>query len=133
MATQRVSRSFKDISFSFEAHPVTKDLPILKNERAIQKAVRNLVQTNFTERFFDSDLGSPVGDLLFSFVDFGTSTQIAEEIRLVINQYEPRVDNVKVNVRPAPDRNEFECVVAYDIVGLDIPAQEFSFVLEATR
>ena len=38
MATQRVSRAFKDISFSFEdPHPVTKDLPILKNERAIQK------------------------------------------------------------------------------------------------
>jgi phage baseplate assembly protein W len=133
MATQRVSRAFKDISLSFEAHPVTKDLPILKNERAIQRAVRNLVETQFTERFFDSDIGSPVRDLLFEFVDFGSSSQIQEEIKLVIEQYEPRVDNIIVNVRPAPDRNEFECVIAYDIVGMNTPTQEFSFVLEATR
>jgi phage baseplate assembly protein W len=121
MATQRVSRAFKDISLSFEAHPVTKDLPIL------------LVQTQFTERFFDSDIGSSVADLLFEFVDFGSSSQIQEEIKLTIEQYEPRVDNIIVNVRPAPDRNEFECVIAYDIVGLNTPTQEFSFVLEATR
>ena len=133
MATQRVSRAFKDISLSFEAHPVTKDLPILKNERAIQRSVRNLVQTQFTERFFDSDIGSPVADLLFEFVDFGSSSQIQEEIKLTIEQYEPRVANIIVNVRPSPDRNEFECVIAYDIVGLNTPTQEFSFVLEATR
>jgi hypothetical protein len=29
MAVKRVSRAFKDISLSFEPHPVTKDLPIL--------------------------------------------------------------------------------------------------------
>ena len=35
MATKKVSRAFKDISFSFDPHPVTKDLPVLLNERAI--------------------------------------------------------------------------------------------------
>ena len=39
------SRSFKDISLSFNAHPVTKDLTIIKNENAIKRSVRNLVQT----------------------------------------------------------------------------------------
>ena len=32
MSISRVSRSFKDISLSFIPHPITKDLPILKNE-----------------------------------------------------------------------------------------------------
>ena len=45
MYGQRVSRSFKDISLSFDPHPVTKDLPVIRNERAISRAVRNLVQT----------------------------------------------------------------------------------------
>ncbi|AXQ70598.1 baseplate wedge subunit [Synechococcus phage S-T4] len=133
MAVKRVSRAFKDISLSFEPHPVTKDLPILKNERAIQRAVRNLVQTHFNERFFQPELGSPIGELLFEFVDFGSSTLIQEQVRDVIERFEPRVDNVVVNVRPLPDLNEFECVVAYDVVGLDVPAQEFTFILEATR
>ena len=133
MAVKRVSRAFKDISLSFEPHPVTKDLPILKNERAIQRAVRNLVQTHFNERFFQPELGSPIGELLFEFVDFGSSTLIQEQVKDVIERFEPRVDNVVVNVRPLPDLNEFECVVAYDVVGLDVPAQEFTFILEATR
>ena len=29
------TKGFKDISLSFEPHPVTKDIPILANERAI--------------------------------------------------------------------------------------------------
>jgi hypothetical protein len=70
---------------------------------------------------------------LFEFVDFGSSTLIQEQVRDVIERFEPRVDNVVVNVRPLPDLNEFECVVAYDVVGLDVPAQEFTFILEATR
>ena len=58
MAIQRISRSFKDISLSFEPHPVTKDLQILKNESAIRRSVRNIVETIPTERFFNSLLGS---------------------------------------------------------------------------
>jgi len=56
MAIQRISRSFKDISLSFDPHPVTKDLQILKNERAIIRAIRNLVETIPTERFLIQQL-----------------------------------------------------------------------------
>ncbi len=49
MPIQRTSRGFKDISLSFDPHPVTKDLPIIKNESAILRSVRNLVQTIMTK------------------------------------------------------------------------------------
>ena len=49
----RISRSFKDISLSFNAHPITKDLTIIKNENAIKRSVRNLVQTIPKERYFN--------------------------------------------------------------------------------
>ena len=65
---RRTSRSFKDISLSFDLHPVTKDLPILKNENAIKRSVRNLVETIPTERFFNPLLGSDVRSSLFDFV-----------------------------------------------------------------
>ena len=45
MAISRVSRAFKDINLSFDPHPVSKDLKILKNEDAIRRSVRNIVQT----------------------------------------------------------------------------------------
>ena len=111
MAVQRISRSFKDISLSFDPHPVTKDLPILKNERAITRSIRNLVETIPTERFFNSLLGSEVRSSLFEFVDYGTASIIQTQIETTIQNYESRVNNVKVEVDPQPDDNSFEVTV----------------------
>lgn len=133
MAIQRISRSFKDISLSFEPHPVTKDLPILKNERAIIRSIRNLVETIPTERFFNSLLGSEVRSSLFEFVDYGTASIIQNQIETTILNYEQRVDNVKIEVDPQPDNNSFEVTVIFDIIGQDVPTQQFTFLLEATR
>ena len=133
MAINRISRAFKDISLSFTPHPVTKDLTILKNENAIKKSVRNLVQTIPTERFFNSAIGSEVRDSLFDFVDFGTASVIQDQILNTIENFEPRVDDVSVEVEPRPDTNEFEVTVFFTIVGQEIPTQEFTFMLEATR
>ena len=133
MAIKRTSRAFKDISLSFTPHPVTKDLTILKNENAIKKSVRNLVKTIPTERFFNSVLGSEVRDSLFDFVDFGTASVIQNEILITLENFEPRIDNVEVEVDPKPDLNEFEVTVFFNIVGQDNPTQEFTLILEATR
>ena len=133
MYGQRVSRSFKDISLSFDPHPVTKDLPVLRNERAISRSVRNLVQTIPGERFFNPILGSGVRRLLFDFIDVATADSIEEEILTTIANFETRVNNVKVQVEPRPDRNNFDVTVFFDIIGQSLPSQTFSFILEATR
>ena len=137
MAITRISRAFKDISLSFKRHPVTNDIGVLKNENAIKRSVRNLVQTIPSERFFNSTLGSDVRDSLFEnvpgFVDFGTASIIEKQIQTTIENYESRVDNLEVNVDPRPDQNEYEVVIIFDIVGQDFPIQEFSFILKATR
>ena len=133
MYGQRVSRSFKDISLSFDPHPVTKDLPVLRNERAITRSVRNLVQTIPGERFFNPILGSGVRRLLFDFVDVATADSIEEEILTTISNFETRVTNVQVQVDARPDLNNFDFTVFFDIIGQSLPTQEFSFILEATR
>ena len=133
MAIQRISRAFKDISLSFEPHPVTKDLPILKNEIAIRRSVRNIVQTIPTERFFNSIFGSDVRRSLFEFVDFGTASVIQDQIEIAINNFEDRVENLIVQVDPIADENTFNVTVIFDIIGQEFPTQEYSFLLEATR
>ena len=133
MAIARISRSFKDISLSFEPHPVTKDLPVLKNERAIARSVRNIVETIPTEKFFNSLFGSDVYRSLFEFVDFGTATIIQDQIKTSLKNFERRINNVRVEVDPRPDDNNFEVTVIFDIIGQEFPTQEFSFILEATR
>jgi phage baseplate assembly protein W len=111
---------------------VTKDLPILKNQSAIIRSVRNIVETIPTERFFNSTIGSNVRSSLFEFVDFGTASVIRDQILVAVSNYEPRVTNVNVEVNPQPDINNFEVTINFDIIGQEIPTQQFSFILEAT-
>ena len=133
MATKPRSQRFKDISLSFTPHPVTKDLPILANERAIVRSVRNLVETIPTERFFNSLIGTEIRDSLFENFERSTVTIIEDQVREVVANFEPRVSNVGIQVDARPDDNEFEVTVFFEIVGLDAPTQSFTFLLEPTR
>ena len=133
MAITRKSRAFKDISLSFSPHPVTKDLPVLINERAIVRSVRNLVETIPTERFFNSLLGTDIRGSLFENFTRNTLFIIEDQIKQTIDNFEPRVDNVQIEASSSPDTNTFDVKVIFDITGLDAPQQSFSFILEPTR
>lgn len=130
---QRISRAFKDISLSFDKHPVTNDILALKNEDAIKRSVRNIVNTIPSERFFNPIFGSDVKVNLFEFIDFGTASVLQKQIQTAIENYEPRISNLLIGVNPKPDQNEFEITVSFRIIGQEVPAQQFTFILEATR
>ena len=133
MAVKRISRAFKDISLSFEMHPVTKDMPILKNESAIKRSIRNIVQTIPSERFFQPYFGSEVKSSLFEFVDFGSASLLEKQIEVAIKNFEPRVENPQIKVIPRANDNAFEIDIHYRIIGQDVPPQQFTYILEATR
>ena len=133
MAKPRKSQAFKDISLSFTPHPVTKDLPVLVNERAIVRSVRNLVETIPTERFFNSNLGSNIRDMLFDNFS-GSSVMIIEDmIRTTVRNYEPRVGDIGVEIDMQPELNNVRVKVLFDIIGLEAPVQSFEFLAEPTR
>ena len=133
MSTKRLSRGFKDISLSFVPHPVTKDISVLTNERAIARSVRNLVETIPTERFFSPYLGTDIRKSLFENFTPDLDMVIEDQIKETVETFEPRVDNLKVQVNAQPDLNSFEVIVFFDIIGLDVPTQSFNFLLEPTR
>ena len=133
MAIQRKSRAFKDISLTFSPHPVTKDLPVLLNERAITRSVRNLVETIPTERFFNSLIGTDIRGSLFENYSRETLVTIEDQIRDTIRNFEPRVSNLKIEASSRPDDNTFSVKLFFDIVGLNVPTQAFTFLLESTR
>ena len=133
MSITRKSRAFKDISFAFDPHPVTKDLPVLKNERAIVRSVRNLVETIPTERFFNSELGTQIRASLFENFTPTLTMVIEDQINETVMRYEPRIDNLRVELDPYPDMNAFNIIIFFDIIGLQVPTQSFTFLLEPTR
>ena len=133
MPTQRVSKSFKDISMSFKYNPLSGDLISLSNENAIARAVRNIVLTTPGEKFFDPDFGSSVSEILFENVDDITAVSIEDEIKSSLKNYEPRVELINVNVNPNFDANQFDVIISYRIVGIDIPPSELEFALLPSR
>ena len=133
MSITRKSRAFKDISLSFSPHPVTKDLPVLSNERAVARSVRNLVETIPTERFFNSLIGTDIRGSLFENYSRETLVTIEDQIRDTIRNFEPRVSNLKIEASSRPDDNTFSVKLFFDIVGLNVPTQAFTFLLESTR
>ena len=133
MAVQRTSRAFRDISLSFRPHPVTGDLPILRNENAIIRSIRNLVETIPNERFFNSTIGSDVRSSLFDNPIIGTEIRIKDQIESTIRTYEDRVENLLIEVDFLPDLNSVDVTVHFDIIGNDFPQQTINFILEATR
>ena len=133
MPAQRVSKSFKDISMSFKFNPLSGDLITLKNENAIARAVRNIVLTTPGEKLFDPDFGSSISEILFENVDDITAVAIQDEIKSSLQNYEPRVEIIDVIVDPNFDENQFDVIITYRIVGVDIPPTQLEFALLPSR
>ena len=131
MPLQRVSQSFKDISMSFGANPLTNDLIAIKNASAISRSIRNIVMTLPGEKPFEPQYGSKVSKVLFQNMDMISSGIIVDEIRTSINNYEPRVELLSVESNPDFDSNSYDVTIIYDIIGADIPPQQLQFALEA--
>ena len=133
MPVERVSKGFKDLSMSFQVNPLNYDLIAIKNETAIARSIRNLVFTLPGERFFNENLGSRVSRVLFENIDEITASVLKDEIKSTIDNYEPRVDLINVEVSPNYDENEFYATITYNIVGIDVLPQQLSFALQPTR
>ena len=133
MPLQKVSQGFKDISMSFQANPLNNDLIGLKNANAIARSVKNIVFTLPGEKFFNENFGSDISGVLFENINDISAAAIEDKIRVSIENYEPRVELIDVKAHPNYDNNQFDAVIVYEIIGIDIPPQELQFVLQPTR
>ena len=127
------SRAFKDINLSFKRHPVTNDVVTISNEDAIKRSVKNIIFTILGEKPFIPQFGSVINESLFDLNTNLSEIRITDEIKSSLLNYEPRIDNIEVTVQVSPDRNEMNCTVQYDIVGLPAPTQEVDVLLFPAR
>ena len=127
------SKAFRDINLSFKRHPVTNDLVSIRDEDAIKRSVKNIIFTILGEKPFEPSFGSVINDALFDLDTNLNDIRIQDEITSSLKEYEPRIANIIVNVTVAPDTNEMNCTVQYDIVGLSTPPQEVDVLLFPAR
>ena len=110
-------QQFTDLDLNFTAHPNTKKLSVLTGDRAVKRAVRNLLLTQHYEKPFHPDIGSHVTSLLFENFDLHTADRLQEEIARVIANYEPRVLVNRIQVHADIDSNGFYVNIFFFIVG----------------
>ena len=127
------SKAFRDINLSFKRHPVTNDLVTIRDEDAIKRSVKNIIFTILGEKPFEPNFGSVINDALFDLDTNLNDIRIQDEITSSLKEYEPRISNIIVTVTVAPDTNEMNCTVQYDIVGLSTPPQEVDVLLFPAR
>ena len=133
MPAERISKGFKDISAIFEVNPLNDDLIALKNSNAIARSIRNIIFTARGDKPFNPFFGSRVTEMLFDPMDQISSVSLRSEIERTINSFEPRVKLEKVTVTPDYDGNQYDVVLKYQIIGIDVDTQQLSFALELTR
>jgi phage baseplate assembly protein W len=127
------SRAFKDINLSFKRHPVTNDVVTIRDEDAIKRSVKNIIFTILGEKPFIPDFGSVINDSLFELNTSLSEIKIEDDIKSSLLNYEPRISNIEVTITVAPDSNEMNCTVQYEIIGLTAPAQEVDVILFPAR
>jgi phage baseplate assembly protein W len=128
----RNTRTFSDIDLNFTAHPVTKDITRRFDENAIKQSIKNLLLTRNFERPFRSDIGSPIRQLMFEPVGPMFVVMLQRAIIDVINNFEPRVEILDVQVNDSIDANAVYITLEYKIINTERPLT-LDLTLERTR
>jgi len=122
---------FSDFRDDFMANPITKDLAIVTNQKSISQSIKNLIFTNYGERFF-RDIGSSVNNILFEPNDSILKDNLQYHIKSTITQYEPRVVLLAVDVFLYPDQNSISVNITYSIINTQTP-QTVNVILTRVR
>lgn len=123
---------YKDINLSFKPHPITGAVPVLKNEQAVKRAVRNVVLTNHYEKPYQPEYGGNIRAKLFENMDFFTSVEIHDQIEEAIRNHEPRAKVVNIIVDPETDLNGVNVTIIFQTLNQLEPV-ELNVFLQRVR
>ena len=89
---------YSDFHKDLTINPISSDLAIRKDEASVKEALKNLLLTDRGERPFQPTLGGNVRATLFENNTPATIKVLEERVREVINNFEPRVNLLDVEV-----------------------------------
>jgi phage baseplate assembly protein W len=123
---------YSDLDLDFIPHPTTKDVTVKTGADAIKRSVRNLILTNFYEKPFRPGIGSSAVKLLFDNMSPLVSSFLENAITEVIQNYEPRVQIVRVKVDMDYDNNGYNVRLDFIVLNRNEPAT-ITIFLERVR
>lgn len=104
----------RDINFSFQMHPLNRDLAVKTGSSAIKQSLINLVRTNFGDRGYNMEVGTNTDASLFENITLLTAQQLQTNIENTIRNFEPQVELVEVIVSEGLTDNEITVTITYN-------------------
>jgi phage baseplate assembly protein W len=123
---------YSDLDLTFNRLPGTGDVALRYDSQAVIASVRNLLLTNFYERPFQETVGSNMSALLFEPATNITASLISDEIKNVIQNFEPRVSISSLNVQLNQDQNAFNVSLSF-YVGNNTTPSTVNLLLQRSR
>ena len=111
-------QEYSDIDLSF-TKKTNGDIFKKTEAAAVKQAVKTLIQTNFGERPFNYYFGSNIRALLFEPVTPDIIDEIKLNVRLAIENFEPRAELLDVRVLDEIDRNSINVSIRFKVVSTD--------------
>jgi len=127
-----LTKIYSDIDFTFTKKPVTGDVALSFDNKAVIRSIRNLLSTRKYERPFDPELGSNIDALLFENFSPLVASLIEREVTDMINNYEPRALLDSVRVSADPDSNQYDVTITFYIENATLPTT-VTLLLERNR
>lgn len=104
---------FRDISSSFAMHPNSGDLSTVSNEKSITQSLKTLMFYNYYDVPFQPKLGSNIRAKLFDLILDITSDLIKSDIKLLIENYEPRIEVIDIISEASNEKHGITVTLIY--------------------
>ena len=102
------------------------------NEDAVINSIINIINTIKGSRRMLPDFAASIQQILFEPIDPRTANLIRNKIASNIIKWDNRVNIKKILVEPIYDRNMYQCLMEFSIVGMNVDdTRSLKFVLRA--
>ena len=107
---------YSDLPLVMRVHPELHDIRPLKDIAAVKQSVKTLVLSGIYDRPFRPDLGCSLTDYLFEPAGATTSIPMANEIKRILKEKEPRIANINVRLIDNLDQNAYDCTISFTVI-----------------
>ena len=83
----------------------------------IAESVKIILKTKKGERVMRTDFGCDISKYMFEVADFSTLREIEREVESALEKWEPRIENIDVNVKQSEDEaGKLVIYISYNIL-----------------
>lgn len=116
MTTKLKTRTFIDMDAEFNMNPVTEDAARIFDDNAIKRSLRSLIFAEHYDHPFHPEIFSPIPNLLFQNFTPDLGNIIQRLLAELINNYEPRVRLISIDVTTVEDEHSLNASITYTTI-----------------